>query len=281
MMSSTKVRKALVFAMLVPSSVSGRAKPLAHPLRDTVTQANHAATLGPRQGAFINATEVYPWTEGAIFRLFTCPGRVSDIALEPGETMTSVAAGDTVRWIVGNSTSGTADGRREHVLVKPTAAGLSTNLLILTDRRSYHLDLVSAPTNAMASVSWSYPKDSLISIKASAAPPLPGNTPSVEIQPDPTTLNFDYIISGEAPSWRPVLAFDDGRHVYIAFPASIGAGAAAPLFVTDGKTPELVNYRMRGRYYVVDRLFDHAELRLGDKPQHVVEISRGGQGRRP
>ena len=42
---------------------------------------------------------------------------------------------------------------------------------------------------------------------------------------------------------------------------------------------ELVNYRMLGRYYVVDRLFDHAELRLGEKPQHVVEINRFGQGR--
>lgn len=37
---------------------------------------------------------------------------------------------------------------------------------------------------------------------------------------------------------------------------------------------ELVNYRMRGNYYIVDRLFAAAELRLGAKPQQVVRISR-------
>jgi type IV secretion system protein TrbG len=38
----------------------------------------------------------------------------------------------------------------------------------------------------------------------------------------------------------------------------------------------LVNYRMRGDYYVVDRLFDAAELRLGEKHQDIVRITRGG-----
>ena len=35
-------------------------------------------------------------------------------------------------------------------------------------------------------------------------------------------------------------------------------------------------YRLRGRYYVVDRLFDAAELRLGTKHQDVVRITRVG-----
>jgi type IV secretion system protein VirB9 len=48
-----------------------------------------------------------------------------------------------------------------------------------------------------------------------------------------------------------------------------------PLFVlgTDGDA-ELVNYRVRGNYYVVDRLFRAAELRLGERNQTVVRISR-------
>lgn len=273
-MKSAVGRAVLALALVAPETAQGRAP---RPATDKVAVVNRAATIGPRQGAFVNATEVYSWSDGSIFRLYTCPGRVSDIALETGETMISVAAGDTVRWIVGNTTSGSGDTRREHVLVKPTATGLSTNLLILTDRRSYHLDLMSTAGIAMAAVSWSYPKDSLISLAPPAPPAPPAKDDKADSGFDPSALNFRYVISGDAMPWRPVRAFDDGRHIYIEFPPDISASAAPPLFVTDGKAPELVNYRMRGRYYVVDRLFEHAELRLGDKPQHIVAISRTGR----
>jgi type IV secretion system protein VirB9 len=88
-------------------------------------------------------------------------------------------------------------------------------------------------------------------------------------------LRFRYVITGDDPPWRPLRAFDDGNKVYIEFPARIDQGEAPPLFVvgTDGDS-DLVNYRVRGNYYVVDRLFAAAELRLGRDPQQVVRISR-------
>ncbi len=73
-------------------------------------------------------------------------------------------------------------------------------------------------------------------------------------------------------------AFDDGRQTFIEFPATLGVGEAPPLFLVDGKgTASLVNYRVQGRYYVVDRLFDTAELRLGLKHQDIVRISRAAE----
>jgi len=42
----------------------------------------------------------------------------------------------------------------------------------------------------------------------------------------------------------------------------------------------VVNYRVAGRYYVVDRLFAAAELRLGGKRQKVVRITAPQSGRR-
>ena len=80
-------------------------------------------------------------------------------------------------------------------------------------------------------------------------------------------------IEGDRVPWRPLRAFDDGRQVFIEFPPSLAQGEAPPLFLrgADGR-PELVNYRVRGRYYVVDRLFQTAELRLGGK--QVVRIVR-------
>src|SRR3546814_9664918 len=61
--------------------------------------------------------------------------QVSDIALQPGETLTAVSAGDTVRWVIGDTTSGSGDAKRVHVLVKPFAPGLKTNLVRSEERR--------------------------------------------------------------------------------------------------------------------------------------------------
>ena len=222
-----------------------------------------------------SAMRAYAWREGASFSLEAVPGRVSDIALETGESLVAVAAGDTVRWVIGDTSSGTGASRRAHVLVKPVSEGLRTNLVITTDRRVYHLDLESSGRTGPAGISWYYPADALLALKRSeaAAPPAPV-AEGVSIG----ALNFAYRIEGDDPPWRPVRAFDDGRQVFIQFPADIATAAAPPLFLLfrDGGT-ELVNYRMRGRYYVVDRLFSTAELRLGEKRQQVVRIVRSNK----
>ena len=81
---------------------------------------------------------------------------------------------------------------------------------------------------------------------------------------DFSSLNFRYRIAGDRPGWRPVRVFDDGRQVFIEFPVDIASGDMPPLFVIGAdQAAELVNYRVQGRYMVVDRLFERAELRLG------------------
>ena len=227
----------------------------------------------PNRDGYVNAVQVYAWTEGALYRLYTAPERVSEIALQPGETLISVAAGDTARWVIGDTTSGAGAARRTHILVKPSAGGLRTNLVITTDRRVYHVQLESTARTAMASISWTYPADELLALQrgegSAASAPVAGDI-AVE------ALNFAYRIEGDDPPWRPLRAFDDGSQVFIEFPASLAQGEAPPLFVRGtGGRAELVNYRVRGRYYVVDRLFEAAELRLGERRQQVVRIVRG------
>ncbi len=248
-----------------------RVPPSAAELR--VQAANHAATLEPQAAGYIDAVQVYPFSDGAIFHVFTAPGQVTDIALQPGETLGAVAAGDTVRWVIGDTTSGSGDGRRTHVLVKPFAAGLATNIIITTDKRTYYLSLTSVGRSAMVGLSWTYPQDQLIAFRAAAEQARAAQPVASGLQVD--QLHFDYTITGDQPAWRPLRAFDDGQKTFIEFPASLGTGEAPPLFLVDAKgTASLVNYRLQGRYYVVDRLFDVAELRLGLKHQDIVRISR-------
>lgn len=248
---------------------------------ERVAAANRAATREPTNAGYIDAVQVYPFADGALYRLYAAPERVSDIALQPGEELIAVAAGDTVRWIIGDTTSGAGDGQRVHVLVKPVASGLVTNMVITTDRRAYRLALESTDETAMASISWTYPQDQLLALRRQSARAEAAAPVAEAVAPE--NLRFRYEIEGDDPPWRPLRAWDDGSRVYIEFPARIDQGEAPPLFVVGALgDAQLVNYRVRGRHYIVDRLFAAAELRLGEDPQQVVRITRtdGRPGRR-
>lgn len=255
--------------LLPPPSVRAEAGPPTA----RVEAANRAATREPSSAGYINAVQVYPWTDGALYRLYAAPEQVSDIALQPGEKLVAVSAGDTVRWVIGDTSSGAGETARAHILVKPFAPGLKTNMVITTDRRAYHLALESTDKTAMAAISWTYPQDRLLALqrqneRAEEARPVADNVAL-------TDLRFRYAITGDNPPWRPVRAWDDGNKVYIEFPARLDQGEAPPLFVVGplGQS-QLVNYRVSGNHYIVDRLFGAAELRLGEDPQAVVRISR-------
>lgn len=259
---------------LDPGKVEKR-EPDSRPPEERITAANTAAKVEPSQGGYVNAIQVYPYSEGALYQLYAAPEQVSDIALQQGEKIVAVSAGDTLRWVVGDTISGSGKSARAHVLIKPTKEDLKTNLVIITDRRTYHLELTSNPETYMASVSWRYPRDELIALQGRNQEA----ESAVELVVDSglrvDNLRFRYEITGDDPPWRPVRVFDDTRKVYIQFPARLDQGDAPPLFVIgpDGHN-QLVNYRVKGSYYIVDRLFAAAELRLGEEPQQIVRISR-------
>jgi type IV secretion system protein VirB9 len=243
---------------------------------DRIARANELARVQPTRSGYINAIQVYPYTIGALYQVYTAPGQVTDIALQQGEQLVGpgpVAAGDTVRWIIGDTESGTGPTKRVHIAVKPTRSDLVTNLVINTDRRTYHLELRSTEKTYMASVSWQYPQDQLIALRRQSA--LADAAVPVETDFQLSKLNFRYEIEGDMPPWRPLRAFDDGVKVFIEFPRGIRQGEMPPLFVLGPEGgAELVNYRSRQNYYVVDRLFAAAELRLGGERQQKVRIIR-------
>jgi type IV secretion system protein VirB9 len=259
-----------------------RSKPELPDPRQRVEKANAAARVQPTRHGYINAVQVYPFSSGALYQVYAAPGQVTDVALQEGEQLVGsgpVAAGDTVRWIIGDTESGTGPTKRVHILVKPTRPDLISNLVINTDRRTYLLELRSAEKTYMASVSWQYPQDQLIALRrqnasAEAAAPI---VTGVDI----SRLRFRYAIEGDNPPWRPLSAFDDGSKVYIEMPGGIAQGEAPPLFVIGPEGEgQLVNYRIRQNYYIVDRLFAAAELRMGGEHQQSVRISRiDGRGR--
>lgn len=243
-----------------------------------VAAATEAARVSPRPAGWQGATQLFVYAPGGLYQVYAAVGQVTDIVLQAGETLSdtgAVAAGDTVRWVIGEASSGTGAGRRTHILVKPTDPGLRTNLVINTDKRTYHVELRSTPATYMASVGWSYPQDELIAIRARAEAANAVASTQVQTGIDPAKLDFSYRLSGANPPWKPVQVFDDGAKTYLLFPESIAQSELPPLFlIGEKKWAELVNYRVNGRYIIVDRLFSVAELRLGARRQQVVRIER-------
>lgn len=224
---------------------------------------------------------LYAYAEDGVFAVLARPGRLVDIVLEPGERLAAsgpIAAGDTARWIIGDAVSGPPDAERVHVLVKPVAPGLSTNLVINTDRRTYHLDLRSAGEgDAVARISWRYPTPPVVMV---SAPPAPVPTP-VAAEPARPVLNFGYRIKGARAPWRPVRVFDDGRRTYVEFAPGLSREALPPLFGLgpDGKTPMLLNTHVEDGRLVVDGRLERGELRLGlgRWARRVVIVREAGQ----
>ena len=289
------VTRTVAVERFTPVPLPGQLKPhepLAEPIAsqgkpfEIIDAANAGAKVGPNPDAYVNAIQVYPFARGALYQVYTAPEQVTDIALQAGEKLISVSAGDTERWILGDTVSGEGDTERVHILVKPVESGLTTNLIITTTARTYRAELTSYRETYMAAVSWRYPREELVSLSKTRKPASKRSVGSAALSsgedrlPVPSglsvdALNFRYRVEGDKPYWRPLRAFDDGRKVYIQFPARIDQGEAPPLFAVGAEgDSQLVNYRVKGRYYVVDRLFARAELRLGEKDQQVVRIER-------
>ena len=263
----------------LPGTDGGKSTP--EPADETVrvSRANAEARVAPTREGYVNAIQVWPYSDGALYQVYTGVGRVTVIALQPGEELVTVAAGDTVRWIVGDTSSGSGADLRVNVLVKPIRSGLKTNLVITTSRRTYLLELTATEKTWMASVSWEYPKDRMLALQrqnqaAQAGAPVDSGLALEH-------LRFRYAVSGSNPPWKPLRAFDDGQKVYIQFPAGIAQGELPPLFVIGAEGDgQLVNYRFRSPYYIVDRLFGAAELRLGGDRGDLVRIERTDGTRR-
>ncbi|MCZ2076323.1 MAG: P-type conjugative transfer protein TrbG [Bryobacterales bacterium] len=224
------------------------------------------------------------YTFGAGLPTVVCaPLRVCVLELQPGEKLVGEPhIGDSVRWSIAPASAGRPDFSTSMIVIKPKQAGLDTNLLVTTDRRAYYVRLISKPEEYLARVAFSYPDDDESKWKAHLAQQEQLRKEELEssrIEPIETMdkLYFDYRVTGGDENMRPVRVVDDGKKTFIQMPAGTAVREAPVLVVLgpEGK-PEMVNYRVKGDLYIVDRLFERGALLLGvGKKQRRADIIRG------
>jgi type IV secretion system protein VirB9 len=215
---------------------------------------------------FINGLMYYPWDETFVYEIHTQPYRTTDIILEPGEEVLEMPfLSEEKVWEIGAGVSRKNGQDVQHFFVKPSFKSLATSMIIITDRRVYHLLLKSFPDRFMAMVQWNYPSAMPFTVKSSRLNPAQGvnNLTHDTALVDPAFLSFDYRMTYsifKKPIWLPSRIYDDGRKTYVELNEQVLNMESPVLF---NHRNERINYRVHKNLMVIDELIEKVTLRRG------------------
>ncbi|MGI8943136.1 MAG: TrbG/VirB9 family P-type conjugative transfer protein [Qipengyuania sp.] len=212
-----------------------------------------APTLAQAQAQDSRLLEVM-YNEAKVFRL---DGRINvqaSIVFGDDEVIENVAIGDSQSWQV------TPNKRQSILFVKPLAPRATTNMTVVTSKRTYLFDLVASPANKPLYVMrFDYPPEPQAETRmADAVERKAVEDPYAVV--DPTTLNFAWSGSGEA-ELLPGRAFDDGEATFLTWPE--GRAVPAILVANAEGTEGPVNFAVRDDTIILDSVPRRIVLRAG------------------
>ena len=210
-----------------------------------------------------NSTMVFQYAPNQLYKVYCRVGYLTDIALKEGESITFVGGGDTASWMLDTSTV----GNTPHLYIKPIANDVNTNIVVNTTEHTYQLILNSSDWyNPM--VRWNYGIENTINVqkqKKKDEKIIVGDTNAYSVD----RLNFDYTVTG-SQDWKPVMVFDDGQRTFIKFKRLTSNTPALFIKEKGKKAVSMVNYKIKDNCYIVEKVFDEAQLRLSEKD--IVKI---------
>jgi type IV secretion system protein VirB9 len=219
------------------------------------------------------------FTYGSGMPVVVCaPLRVCVIQLEHGEHVVSPPyIGDSVRWDVSMESSGNEGQETPLIIVKPRDVSLDTSLFLATDRRTYYIRLMSKPGSYTPMVAFEYPEENEAKMRTIVRQEQARKLAEISAASKPESIFYSYEIKGHG-SFKPIRVMDDGTKTYIQMSPENLHRELPTLVIQGPGGKELVNFRVRDNYFIVDRLFDRAELLLGSgKHTQKVEIIRQGK----
>jgi P-type conjugative transfer protein TrbG len=241
-----------------------------------IADANKRARETPTRAGYFEAVWRPPYMAGRIYDIYCAPLRSTMLVLQPGEQVIGKPVfGDSDRWKASKVNALAGKVEQQQIFLKATQPGMDTSITIITNRRTYLLEAHALEKDYQVAVSWSYPDDEAADIEQ-AAVQAEAQDKAVTATVDPAGLYFKYeieVIEGK-PRWKPEQVFDDGKKTFIKFPRSMLVREAPAIFVGSGDELQMPNFRVRNEYYIIDRLFDVGELRLGQEKQDIVRLVR-------
>lgn len=199
------------------------------------------------------------------------PLQLCDLSLEPGEYITSgPIIGDKERWILNDAVSKENNLTVQHLVITPQDAGLNTSLLIPTNKRTYMIKLRSSTFGYVARVGFYYPKDFNLNLKKEEEKQKEEKIARTFQENEsgglPEELDFNYELSGDEVSWKPLRVFSDGHRTFIQMPPNLSSRDLPALIIlgNDGTTEDTANFSVKNNYYIIEKIFDKALLTFGN-----------------
>ena len=240
-----------------------------------------------RSGKFVSVdsegfkTQAY---DGHAHPIVACePLRLCVVQLERGEHINNIDLGDSAHWLVSTSRIGRPGDGSYQITLKPTLYNIATDMVVTTDKRTYNIGLVSQKGHYTHVLNFYYPEETLSKAVAQlqVAHHQTSHSPVVSdvTQLNVNQINFDYSIKGDTVSWRPTRAFDDGDKTFIQMPPLSQRMDLPVLYLKKGRQTQLVNYRYKKPYYIIDGLFETAYL-ISGVGRHQAKVIISNQHRR-
>jgi P-type conjugative transfer protein TrbG len=224
----------------------------------------------------------YPYSPESKPIISCSTNRFCIVQLESGEKLNSYGLSDTQDWMTNAFVTGEGPDASVSIQTKPKADGISADLTISTNKRTYLIGLVAKPNADTTVLRFYYPEDTMIANLQQANKVQQQGSDSQVV--DSTSLNngtaikisdvtFNYKINCNGVSWCPLRAFDDKNKTYIEMPGIVSRMSLPVLYLAKDKEMQLINYRYEAPYFIVDGLFAHAWLVSGKgSDQERVEI---------
>ena len=259
-----------------------------------VSSANKASQVYPSSSDFFNSMMTYQYMQGSLYTIYTAPMKITDIVLEKGEKIISQAAGDTLRWKIASTYSGSGKNLYWHILIKPKKAGLNNTFIVTTNKRTYHMILQSVNNDAyMVSVRWDYPGDMVakfnganlndMSTGSNTIKSPHNNKMNITTKIPSSNIDNDYkwsMSEGDKPLWYPTEIFSHGHQTYIKFSHNFliyNTTMPIPLIKAGNDYGSSnFNWRMIGDYMVIDTVIVEAYLKTGteENGETIVSIKK-------
>ncbi|MGL4976705.1 MAG: TrbG/VirB9 family P-type conjugative transfer protein [Cetobacterium sp.] len=230
-----------------------------------ISPSTNATIISGVKEAKANVQTEFVFNENSMYTIYCRVNYLTSIFLQPGEVVNYVGGGDTARWSKASAMTGSEDGERTVIYVKPFSLGLKTNLVINTNKRTYNVNLYSAKEWYNPVVKWLYPQDDIMKNIVKS------NREEEMTLTDPRNLNYKYSVNTKKYSFVPSIIFDDGKKTFLIMKQDLQE--LPSFYIKEDKKLLLVNYRVKGNYLIIDRTFDTGVLRLGNKE---ITIKRRG-----
>lgn len=230
--------------------------------KDAVIKSTNTAIQVPQK--FSGGTMFYDFDESFVYEIYCQPYRITDLALEPGEmVLENPFISESQVWEMGAGVSRKNGQDVQHFYLKPDISGLTTSMIIITDRRVYHLLLKSFKDCYMAMVEFEYPNSMPYTVKTEAMIERMNSKTNAISGIDPKFLSFDYKMYYSVfkkPLWLPKRIYDDGRRTYIQMDETVLHTQSPVLF---NHKNERLNYRVDKNLIIIDELIEKVTLRRG------------------